>query len=50
MKILATCKENNNDCYACQEGLCMILNNTTFKNLSGEKKPCPFYKKKKNKE
>lgn len=33
------CKDKRKrDCFACVNGVCLILNNTTFK------RPCPFFK------
>ena len=33
------CKDKHRkDCFACKNGLCLILNNTTFN------RPCPFFK------
>ncbi len=41
------CKNENKDCFACKDGVCIILTETNFLNKNGTstRRPCPFYKK-----
>ena len=47
--IYVKCEQSRIDCFACKNGKCVILSDTTFKNAYGLTKPCPFYKKLKEK-